>query len=141
MYTIRTILHPTDFSKQAERAFQVACALADKHQAKVVVLHVGPLPLTSLGGAQAVPPLPEELGREELKQALLRVRSPLPNVRIEHRLELGEAATEILRIAEKDKADLIVLGTHGRSGLERVLIGSVAEDVLRRAQCPVLTWK
>lgn len=141
MFSIRTILYPTDFSKQAERAFQVACALAQKHQAKIIVLHVGPVPLTTLGGAQAVPPMPEELGREELKQALLRVRPPAPDVPVEHRLEMGEASTEILRIAEKENADLIVMATHGRSGLERALLGSVAEDVLRRAPCPVLTCK
>jgi nucleotide-binding universal stress UspA family protein len=62
-------------------------------------------------------------------------------VQIEHRFETGNAAAEVLRTAEQTNADLIIMGTHGRSGVERVFLGSVAENVLRKAQCPVLTWK
>jgi nucleotide-binding universal stress UspA family protein len=58
---------------------------------------------------------------------------------VEHRLEEGEPAAQILRVAKETKAGLIVMGTHGRTGLERILLGSVAEKVLRKAVCPVLT--
>lgn len=64
-----------------------------------------------------------------------------PEVLVEHRLREGDAAAEILQVADEVGADLIVLGTHGRTGLGRVLMGSVAEAVLRRARCPVLTLK
>jgi hypothetical protein len=66
---------------------------------------------------------------------------PHADARAERRLEEGDAVTEILRVAEEAPADLIVLGTHGRTGLARLLMGSVAEQVVRRAPCPVLTVK
>jgi len=66
---------------------------------------------------------------------------PHANVRMERRLEQGDATTEILRVAREESADLIVMGTHGRTGLGRLLMGSVAEQVMRRAPCPVLTVK
>ena len=59
----------------------------------------------------------------------------------EHRLVLGVASEDIVRIADEEEADLIVIGTHGRTGLKRVLMGSVAEAVMRHANCPVLTLK
>jgi nucleotide-binding universal stress UspA family protein len=62
-------------------------------------------------------------------------------VKFSHRLERGEASAQILKIAAETKADLIVMGTHGRGGLSRLLIGSVTEDVMRKAPCPVLTVK
>jgi len=63
------------------------------------------------------------------------------NVSYEHHLLLGTAAEDIVRVATEEKADLIVIGTHGRTGLKRVLMGSVAEAVMRHAHCPVLTLK
>ena len=59
----------------------------------------------------------------------------------EHRLVMGDPATEIVRIAEEEQAELIVLGTHGRTGLSRILMGSVAEAVVRHAPCPVLIYR
>ena len=64
-----------------------------------------------------------------------------PTVPYEHRLITGDPATAIARLAEEEQADLIVMGTHGRTGLTRLLMGSVAEAVVRRAPCPVLTYK
>jgi nucleotide-binding universal stress UspA family protein len=66
---------------------------------------------------------------------------PDPEVQVERRLEQGDAATEIVRVAQETHCDLIVIGTHGRTGLSRVLMGSVAEKVLRQAPCPVLAVK
>jgi nucleotide-binding universal stress UspA family protein len=69
------------------------------------------------------------------------VKPPDLSIRFEHKLLMGTAADEIVRAAEEGGVDLIVIGTHGRTGLKRVLMGSVAEAVMRRATCPVLTLK
>jgi nucleotide-binding universal stress UspA family protein len=69
------------------------------------------------------------------------MQAPDQNVRVEHRLEEGHAATVILQAADDVQAGLIIMGTHGRTGLGRLLLGSVAEHVLREAHCPVLTVK
>jgi nucleotide-binding universal stress UspA family protein len=70
---------------------------------------------------------------------LNRLGAPDAQVRVEHRLEEGDAATQILQVAQETGCDLIVLGTHGRTGHGRLMMGSVAEQVLRTASCPVLT--
>lgn len=141
MLAIRTILHPTDFSAPSAYAFQMACALARDYHARLIVLHVDPPPVAALGGMPAVPPLPEEYDRENLEKQLRRVQPPDPGVRVEHRLVAGEPVAEILRAAQEQSCDLIVMGTHGRTGLGRLLMGSVAEHVVRKAPCLVLTLK
>jgi len=80
----------------------------------------------------------------DLREARVRLeRLPVTgeNVRAERQLVEGDPVSEILRVAREMPADLIVMGTHGRTGLERLLMGSVAEEVLRKATCPVLTVK
>jgi nucleotide-binding universal stress UspA family protein len=79
--------------------------------------------------------------REQLLEQLANVQSRDPNVAVEHHLKQGDSATEILQYAQQIKSDLIVMGTHGRSGLGRLFLGSVAEQVLREAPCAVLTVK
>ncbi len=140
MLAIRTILHPTDFSWQSEAAFRMACALARDYGARLVVVHVQ-LPLTGVFGEMG-PVLPEssELA-EELHARLMAVQPIHPSLHVEHRLCEGDPAVEILRLAQAIPCDLIVMGTHGRTGLSRLLVGSVAEEVLRRATCPVLTLR
>ena len=64
-----------------------------------------------------------------------------PKVPFEHRLVMGNPAEEIVRLADEEGADLIVMATHGRAGFKRLLMGSVAEEVVRRAKCPVFTFK
>jgi nucleotide-binding universal stress UspA family protein len=89
-----------------------------------------------------VPALQEKRGyREEVEEELGRVGAPDPGVRLERRLVVGDAAARILEAAQAVPCDLIVMGTHGRTGLGRVLLGSVAEQVVRLAPCPVLTVK
>jgi universal stress protein A len=138
MYPARVILHPTDFSEHSEAAFQLACNLARDHGACLVVLHVAQpgVVLSDAHGARTRRPRDY---REAAREKLAALHPPDPAVRVEHRIGEGEASSEILRVAEETKADLIVMGTQGRTGLQRFLIGSVAEDVLRRASCPVLT--
>ncbi len=139
MLTIRSILHPTDFSAHSEAAFRLACALARDHKALLIVAYVKP-PEVVIGELYALPPEPEDV-RTTLRDQLSRLRPPDPAIRVEHRLEEGDPATEIIRLAQEGKCDLIVMGTHGRTGVARLLMGSVAEQVVRKAPCPVLTVK
>jgi nucleotide-binding universal stress UspA family protein len=101
-------------------------------------MHVAPRPLTTLGGAEAIPPSSDELALAEAKAKLAKLR-PAEGVQLETKLEVGEAAPSIVKFAREARCELIVMGTHGRSGLERLILGSVAEHVLRQAPCPVLT--
>lgn len=138
MLPIHTILYPTDFSPRSAHAFEVACALARDYEAKLVVAHVKAPPEVVYGEVGILPPEPVEI-RKGLQADLARVRPPDANIPVEHRLLEGSAAEEIVKLAKEVGADLIVMGTHGRTGLSRLLLGSVAEVVLRRAPCPVLT--
>jgi nucleotide-binding universal stress UspA family protein len=143
MLPARTILHPTDFSAHSEYAFRIACALAHDYEARLIVVHVlhaVPPARTDGGGGQARSPWPDE-HRSSLWEKLERLPLHYPGVRIERRLVEGGIAEEILRMAEEYRCDLVVMGTHGRTGLDRMLMGSVAEEVLRRARCPVLAVK
>jgi nucleotide-binding universal stress UspA family protein len=138
MLHLRTILHATDFSESSQFAFRLACSLARDHGARVVVLHVVPPPIAH----GEVVARRQGIGyHEELWQQLHRIQPPDPLVRVEHCLRDGPPAAEIAREAKEMNADLIVVGTQGRTGLARVLLGSVAEEVLRQAACPVLTVK
>jgi nucleotide-binding universal stress UspA family protein len=140
MLAIRTILHPTDFSARSVNAFRLACSLARDHGARLVVVHVVPPPSAVLSGDGVVIPWIEE-DFPALEAKLRQLRPPDPNVDVTHELRRGGPAHEILRTARETGCDLIVLGTHGRRGLARLLMGSVAEQVVRQANCPVVTVK
>jgi nucleotide-binding universal stress UspA family protein len=140
MLSIHTILHPTDFSPPSGAAFQVACALARDYAARLVLLHVKPPEMMYAGEGYVLPPDPEAV-RKELQDELARLRPPDLALRVERLLKEGDAVREILHAAKEVHADLIVLGTHGRTGVGRLLMGSVGEAVLRKAPCPVLTVK
>ena len=139
MLAVRTILHPTDFSERSAFAFSLACTLARAYGARLVLVHVTPTVVVS-GELGAIPPQPSDVWKT-LQEQLANLRAPDPNVSVEHHLKEGDPATEILRLAQEIKCDLIVMGTHGRTGLGRLFVGSVAEQVLRKAPCPVLTLK
>jgi nucleotide-binding universal stress UspA family protein len=139
---LTAILHPTDFSEHSAYAFRLACSLARDHEARLIVLHV-----VATLGPELVPVGPGEaqLQPEAYQQGLWRelrgIQSADPAVVVEHHLAEGDAVAEILRFARETDCDMIVLGTHGRTGLERLLMGSVAEQIVRKAACPVLTVK
>lgn len=140
MQPITTILHPTDFSATSEAALNMARGLARGFGARLVVLHVGGRPMSSTAGAMtAPPPQPEEFGRAELEAKLGQYVAGDAGARAEMELVFGDTTDEILGAAERTKADLIVMGTHGRTGLSRLAMGSVAEQIVRRAACPVVT--
>jgi nucleotide-binding universal stress UspA family protein len=140
MLAVHTILHPTDFSEHSQYAFWLACALARDYGARLVVLHVVATPTVVYGDGVVVPPDPEGL-RDAAREQLDRLQVPHGNVRAERRMAEGDAVEAILGMAQEVQADLLVMGTHGRTGLGRLLMGSVAEQVVRQAPCPVLTVK
>jgi nucleotide-binding universal stress UspA family protein len=140
MTPFRTILHPTDFSAGSAAAFGYACDLADVCRARVVVVYaLGPVIPIAEEGVIASGDLDElrALGRQQLDA----VRPADPAIRVERVFREGPAAAVILDAAGEFRADLIVMGTHGRTGFRRLVVGSVAEEVLRKASCPVLTVK
>lgn len=145
MINIRRILVATDFSAPSETALNYARAMARAFGAELRVLHVfEPLWLTSadlVGGGVAVANMVqglEETARKQLDESV--TEEDRRELRAEAVMVTSESpAREIARYASEEHADLLVIGTHGRSGLTRLLIGSVAEKVVRLAPCPVLT--
>jgi nucleotide-binding universal stress UspA family protein len=138
----RQILCPVDFSPFSRRALDHAAVLARWHEAELTVLHVSPLLPTMLGlepavSAATLAPFDREtLGRDLLEFVGETAKTkPVPQLLIRS----GPAAATILDYATETKADLVVLGTHGRTGFERFMLGSVTEKVVRKAACPVLT--
>jgi nucleotide-binding universal stress UspA family protein len=140
--TIKRILCPVDFSPFSRRALDHAAVLAHWYEAELTVLHVSPSMPTILGLEPAVsaatlaPYDRETLGRE-LQQFVgdTAKAKPAPQLLIRS----GPPAATILDRATELRADLVVLGTHGRTGFERFMLGSVTEKIVRKAPCPVLT--
>jgi len=137
--TPRTILVPIDFSPCAEHAVDYACGLAEKLGATIVLINaIGPTPsevtlaLTDAMLQSAVGAHQEALDKLAVpRRALAAFAEPL--------VRTGDPRDVIIETAKEVKADLIVMGTHGRRGLSRMVMGSVAEDIVRNAPCPVLT--
>ncbi len=139
MSLFRGILCPTDFSDSSEAAFRLAADLARCHRCRLVLLHVLEVPASAYLGGVLVPDPAEQA--DEARARLERLQPDGPAVEVERRLVEGQPAEEIVQAATETGCDLIVLGTHGRTGVGRLLLGSVAEQVLRNAPCPVLTVK
>ena len=136
---LQRILVPIDFSTGSDTSLALATSLARDTGATLILAHVEIVPLSAAGGEYlyAIPEPPTE----ELLAKLNKVNPPDSNVAVERRLLAGDPAEAIIRLAETENVDMIVMGTHGRRGLRRVLMGSVAEVVVRTAKCPVLTVK
>jgi nucleotide-binding universal stress UspA family protein/uncharacterized protein (DUF2267 family) len=140
MLPIRTILHPTDFSECSRHACEFAASLARDYHARLVLLHVLEPPIRSPEIA-AFAVGEGSILREHAEENLVRLATEYKDLHCEHRIADGFAATGIIHVAEETRPDLIVLGTHGRTGLVRLLMGSVADEVIRRAPCPVVALK
>lgn len=136
---IKKILFPSDFSTTSDAGMALATSLARDAGATLLIVHVEEPP-AAYGGGEMYYGIPNP-DNAELTKMLQAVVPSDPSVSYEHRLVSGDPASEIVRLAEDEDVDLIVLGTHGRTGLKRLLMGSVAEAVVRRATCPVLTFK
>lgn len=148
MAELNRILVPVDFSEGSRRALRYADFLADRFDAKVVALHVWePAPVVApdqvmwIGGDADTfwSTMSEDLRRR--LEALVREEAPGLAARATVEVEAGYVAHTILRKVEKDGFDLVVMGTHGRTGLSHVLIGSVAERVVRLSPVPVVTLR
>ncbi|MBC7174273.1 MAG: universal stress protein [Polyangiaceae bacterium] len=144
MTEIRTILCPVDFSPGSQAATDYAIGLAQKLGAKLHLVHVYPLPmLTAPDGGMMLPASVLADVSDNASKALRKAADACIAKGITPETHLGDGAphTEILRVAEQVKADLIVMGTHGRSGFAHLLLGSVAEKVVRSSRIPVLTTR
>jgi nucleotide-binding universal stress UspA family protein len=136
---IRLILHPTDFSASSWPALGVARALARANGAAIVLLHVAPAEVLTGGTFYA----PADLGPEREALAKLQAETAKAGLEgsVQTRFSQGDPVTEILLAAEELGCDLIVMGSHGRTGLRRLMMGSVAESVIRKAACLTLIVK
>jgi nucleotide-binding universal stress UspA family protein len=142
MDAIRKILVPTDFSAYADEAFRVAQTLARAVGAEVILFHVAHTPaVVSEGGKLLANP-----GKVDAENLWDRFHSAQPadaRVRVEHQVIMADrpSAGHVLEILDKLGCDLIVMGTHGHSRLKHLLFGSVTEEVVRLARCPVMVVK
>jgi universal stress protein A len=143
MKDFTTILVAVDFSDSSDNAFRMALALAEKFTAKLIILHVINEPIDLRGFY--VPHISFERLEEEIEQGAQKMMESFCRQHI-HSFENYESLIvpglpyeEIIKQAEALGADLIVLGTHGRTGLDHVLFGSTAEKVVRKSKLPVLT--
>ena len=139
----RRILWPTDFSPLARAALPHAVALASDAKAELVLLHVLPLPAMyaapDISGAVWIPLQRKTRAAARLRLLRLEKQVKGPNLRTHMVLTEGSPFLQLVRAAKRLRCDLIVLATHGRTGLIHAIMGSVAENVIRRAPCPVLT--
>ena len=133
MIDIKHILHPTDFSELARRALPYVLEFARKYDSRIDLLHVLELPFGAISMAE------EAIANSERQLEVLIPREDRANIEIVPFVVRGKPSTEICRIARERETDLIVLATHGHSGLEHAVLGSTAERVVRKAPCPVLT--
>ena len=144
MIEIRRILCPVDFSDCSRTAVDHAMAIARWYGASVSALHVFPLPPVAAAPTGPIIMDPILLTVAEREQLLADARRLLeveraPGIHTDAVIRQGAPAAEILAQADSMQADLVVMGTHGRSGFDRWLLGSVTEKVLRKSRCPVLT--
>lgn len=135
----KKILFPTDFSRSSDAGLQYATVLARDTGATLLIAHVEEPPAAYGGGEMYYGIL--EPDNSELWRMLREVKPTDPAVAFEHRLLRGDPAGEVVQLAEDEQVDMIVMGTHGRTGFKRLLMGSVAEAIVRRATCPVLCLK
>jgi len=142
----RRILHPSDFSSASNAAFKKAIEMAKASRAELLIVHVINPIVPVAGEGYVSPKMYEDLAastrawaRKQLDKLLVKAKKS--GVRGNGVLAEGAAHEQIARIAKTKRADLVVMGTHGRSGFARLFLGSVAGRVVTAAPCPVLTVK
>ncbi len=145
MIDIKAILYPTDFSKYSLHALDYALSFAKQYKAKLYIVHVLPNYPLVLGPEATFVNIPKleaetsEFVQKELNK--LQERCTAEGLESETMVMVGTPFVQIINAAREKKVHLIVIATHGRSGLSHVLFGSVAERVVRKAPCPVLSIK
>ncbi|HMK29224.1 MAG TPA: universal stress protein [Terriglobales bacterium] len=134
--SLKSILFATDFSVASEKAFEHASALARRHDCKFSVVHVIPQVRAAL-----VPALEEDLQWQHARQAMdiLAGRDELKHTRHQLLLRRGSVWNALSNLIQEEAVDLLVVGTHGRGGLEKLIVGSIAEEMVRLATCAVMT--
>jgi len=147
MFPFQKILCPTDFSEASLSGLKMASEMAEKFGSQVIVLYVNK-PIQTLPAPQIeareiifdVEAFEENVSKDAQRHLAAVVENHFPEG-VEPRLEvrLGQPSEEILKMAEDEKVDAIFMATHGRTGLKHIVFGSVAERVVSRANCPVLT--
>jgi nucleotide-binding universal stress UspA family protein len=130
---IKRIVYATDFSPYSNQAYFHAITLAESHEASLTILHV--FTAGQPAGAE------RDRARAFWRQQLEQIRPVNPHIPVHHVLLEGDPAEQIIRFGAENATDLIVLGTHGRTGVERQVMGSVAEKVMGGAACSVLVVK
>ena len=140
---ITRILFPTDFSECSTVALEFASRLAGESKALLYIVHVDELsePNGSTDKSGSRNATSWDAQRHDVRDSLSKVKPTIANVAYEHRYLSGSPVKEILKFAEREDIDAIVIGSHGRSRLSQLLTGSVAEGVMRTATCPVLIVK
>ncbi len=141
----RRILHPSDFSRASGAAFKKAIEMAKAARGELLVVHVlGPVVPMAAGEGYVSPKMYEDIAastrawaQKQLDKLLVKARQA--GVRAKGFVLEGSAHEQIVRFARSKRADLLVMGTHGRSGLAKLFLGSVAGRVVAAAPCPVLT--
>jgi nucleotide-binding universal stress UspA family protein len=141
MTVFASIIVPVDFGESAEQALEMAIDLARKLGTSLTLLHVYEIPAYAYSGmsfvaADLLGPI-QEAARKQLEHVLTEVKKRVPGAKAI--LRRGVPWTEILAGIEETRADLVVIGTHGRRGLSHALLGSVAEKIVRMSPVPVLT--
>jgi len=144
MSRIRRILHPSDFSPASRAAFAKAVDLAKANRAELLVVHVRTPVIPMIGDGYISPKVYQDIEESsraygDKKLAELTAKAKKAGVRATPVLLEGTAHDQIVRVARSRRADLIVIGTHGRTGLARLFLGSVASRVVSSAHCPVMT--
>lgn len=146
MIKLKKILYPTDFSESSLEAMKYAVTFARDYKARLILMHVVNEQIFSEGLNLPRLAAPEALEQELVAEATRQMRTLIPadvraGVDVEHVILRGMPFLEIIRYAKANEVDLIVIGTHGRSGMEHIIFGSTAEKVVRKAPCPVLSVK
>ena len=139
-FHIGRILVPVDFSEHSQKALRYALAFASQFGAEVALVHV--VEQMVYPGDWMYPPLAvTDFAMEKREQVIARLRAldAGSGVKTQHVVRLGRAWQEVVEIAKEMKSDLIILATHGYTGLKHALLGSVAEKIVRHAPCPVLS--
>lgn len=133
------ILCPTDFSDYSRAAIEMAAMLARESDSELILLHAADVPANLRSDGD--PAVEEHEGLKALEKRLDQVPISDPVPRVRRLVVEGDPGAAIVDVARDERADLVVISTHGRSGLSRLLMGSTAEYVVRNVDCPVLSLK
>ncbi|MBW7898797.1 putative universal stress protein [Candidatus Brocadiaceae bacterium B188] len=142
MISIRNILCPIDYSVYSEMALKYAIEFAEKYQAKLYLMHVLDIRVYDINNPELYNiNVVDEETVEKLRERLLRCvnEDTRGRISVEALIIQGVPFAEIIKVSKEYRIDLIVIGTHGRTGLSHAIMGSVAEKIVRKAPCPVLT--